>query len=257
MPLTVLKSSYASTPEQLIRLFHQSQLEWARHIGEETELDFGRWISDPANCLLDALVPPGMNPVELVAEMNQRFPAWQGCSINPSVPISQTAPLVEMLLAKGWASVPTTILHRRQPIRPTLSTPPDLKIIPARASFRHFRELLGNDLAITHLDDSHFDALLALKSGQPVGSIGILTSGEVGTVRQWFVHADHRHQGIGTLLFDRAMEITVRSVLRHTMIGLPDPNHPAAPICRAFGFTPLGIWSTFGKDSCKFADLFA
>src|SRR5712664_3353992 len=99
MPLTVLKSSYASTPEQLIRLFHQSQLEWARHLGEETELDFGRWISDPANCLLDAFVTAGMTPADLITQMNAR--GWQGCSISPSVPTDQIAPLAEALLANG------------------------------------------------------------------------------------------------------------------------------------------------------------
>jgi GNAT superfamily N-acetyltransferase len=263
MPLTVLKNTSASTPEQLIRLFHQSQLEWARHLGDETELDYGRWIADPANCLLDAYLLPDQKPSDLIADMNRRSPTWQCCSLNPSMPDDRTAPLAAALLAEGWVSQPTNILYRRRPASQTVSTSPVLKIIPARASFRHYRELLDQrspgdaDTALLHLDDSHFDALLALKDGHPVGSIGILTSGEVGTVREWFVHPDHRSHGIGRLLLDRAMEICTRSILRHVMIGLPDPNHPATPLCQAFGFEPLGIWASFWKDSCKSGRLFA
>jgi GNAT superfamily N-acetyltransferase len=255
--LTVLKSSHTATPEQLVRLFHQSQLEWTRHLGEEIELDFGRWISQPANCLLDAFLLPGIKPADLIAEMHRRSLAWRCCSLNPSVPADQTIPLADALIAIGWNSQPSTILYRRSPVAPVMPTIDDLKIIPARASFRHYRQLLGSDTALLHLDDSHFDALLALKAGQPVGSIGVLTSGEVGTVRQWFVHPDHRRQGIGKLLFDRAMEICTRSVLRHVMIGIPDHNHPANSLCQAFGFEPLGIWASFWKDSCKSTDLFA
>src|SRR5258708_36393266 len=121
MPLTVLKSASASTPEQLIRLFHQSQLEWARHLGEETELDYGRWISDPAICLLDAYLLPGMKPADLIAEMNQRSPDWRCCSLNPSVPADQTTPLTNALMSNGWNSEPSTLLYRRRPISPPIS----------------------------------------------------------------------------------------------------------------------------------------
>ena len=266
LPLTVLKNSPSSSPEQLVRLFHQSQLEWARHMGEETELDFGRWIP-AANCLLDAFLPK-IKACDVMAEMEERSrqggSEWNCCSLNPSLPGEQTAPLAEALLAAGWVARPLNILHRNQR-KPgaRCDTADDLKIIPARASYRHYRQLMDDraltdvDAAVLHLDDSHLDVLLALKEGDAVGSIGVLTSGEVGTVREWYVTPGERHQGVGGQLLDRALEIALRGMLKHLMIGLPDSTSSASRICRSAGFEIIGKWPSFWKDSCKCSELFA
>ena len=211
-------------------------MEWSRHLGEETELDFGRWIcntnlpdSDEANCLLDAYLIPGTSPSQLLAEMNDRCQKagtpWRRCSINPSAPIEQTAPLIEALQTAGWKPTPTEILYKKKgdgdlfPPRDQnkgdgdLFSLPNLTVIPSRASYRHYRELMDKreagsaDIALMHLDDSHVDSLLALRGGEPVGCINILTTGEVGTVREWFVASNHRREGIGCQLLDRALEI--------------------------------------------------
>jgi Acetyltransferase (GNAT) family len=256
--LNVLKTSPLSSPDQLVRLFHQSQLEWARHLGEESELDFGRWILD---CLFEAYLVPGISPEDVISQMAAKD--WHCCTLNPSVPAEQTVPLAKALLTQGWMFRSQTILYRQRPVSPILKDIPGIKVIPARASFRHYRELMEQstpdfaDAAMLHLDDSHFDALLALKDGNPVGSIGVLTSGEVGTLREWHVIASQRHLGIGRLLLDRALEICARGVLRHVMIGLPKSADVATQLCQASGFATIGQWTTFQKDSCKFAGLFA
>ena len=260
-PLTVLKTSSASSPEQLVRLFHQSQLEWARHLGEETELDFGRWIDGP-NCLLDAFPLPGMKASDLIGEMASR--SWEGCSLNPSAAKEQTAPLVDALLTAAWTACPLNILYRNQKTDLAANQAIDgLKIIPARASYRHYRQLMedrdstNTDTAMSHLDDSHFDVLLALKDGNAIGSIGVLTSGEVGTIREWYVTPPQRHSGVGRLLLTRALEIAARGMLRHVMIGLPDSTDPAQGLCQTAGFQIIGQWASFWKDSCKSWRLFA
>ena len=251
MSLIVLPNIHNSTPADFVRLFHQSQLEWFRHLGEETELDFGRWISNPefpelpeANCLLDAYLPPGMTASRLIAEMNAKTPRWRACSLNPSMPSEF---LGEALVGAGWKATPLNIFYRSKKTEPIAADRSDLIIIPARASYRHYRELMQDraEAALLHLDDSHFDALLALRAGKPVGCIGVLTSGEVGTVREWYVSADHRNRGIGRLLLHRAMEICARSVLRHLMIGLPPDASSAAHLCKAAGFGVIGQWFSY------------
>ena len=250
MPLTVLKTPVASSPEQLIRLFHQSQLEWARHFGDETELDFGRWI--PADgCLLDAYLLPGFKPSDVLTDMIERSRQagceWNCCTLNPSMPKEQTVPLVNELLATGWVSRPIEILYRaKNPNSTVFSKINNLKIIPARASYRHYKQLMGDQAAI-HLDDSHFESLLALADGQPIGCIGVLTSGEVGTIRDWHVIPERRHNGIGRLLLDRALESCVRGMLRHVMIGLPDSAVVASRVCTAFGFEMIGNQAWFNR----------
>ncbi len=243
MPLTILPSPSHSAPADFIRLFHQSQLEWFRHLGEETEMDFGRWIGQ-TNWLLDAYLPAGMTALQLIDQMNEKSPRWEGCSLNPSMPAAQ---LGEALLRAGWKSTPLNIFYRGKKIRPADVNRSDLTIIPARASYRHYRELMQEraDAALLHLDDSHLDALLALQAGKPVGCIGVLTVGEVGTVREWFVVPEHRNQGVGRLLLDRAMEICDRSVLRHVMIGLSPYDKVAAALCQAAGFGSIGQWIAY------------
>jgi hypothetical protein len=257
-PLKVLKTTPNSSPDQLVRLFHQSQLEWARHLGVESELDFGRWIADG---LFEAYLVSGISVEDVISQMSTR--EWTFCTLNPSVPSDQTEPLAEALLAQGWNSRSINILYRQQLGTPILNGLQAIKIIPARASFRHYRQLLESihpdsaDAAMQHLDDSHFDALLALKDGNPIGSIGVLTSGEVGTIREWHVSPAHRHPGIANLLLGRALEICNRSVLRHVMIGLPETTDVEFELCQASGFASIGKWTTFQKDSCKIAGIFA
>jgi GNAT superfamily N-acetyltransferase len=265
MPLPVLRNATAATPADFIRLFHQSQLEWSRHLGEETELDFGRWIFNPdlpdssdSNCLHDAFLIPGLSASQLLADMTERTRnagvPWRRCSINPSAKIDQTEPLIDALKNAGWSPTPLEVRYRIPDKKGDgdLFSPSDLTIIPARASYRHYRQLMElrepdtADIALLHLDDSHVDSLLALRGGQAVGCISVLATGEVGTLREWFVSADHRRQGIGKLLLSRALEICARGLLRHVMIGLPVDADTTARLWSARGFESIGEWKTFG-----------
>jgi GNAT superfamily N-acetyltransferase len=261
MPLPVLRNPSASSPADFIRLFHQSQLEWSRHLGEEIQLDFGRWISNPslpgcddANCLLDAYLVPGISPSQLLTDMDARCQRagvpWRRCSLNPSVPADQIADLIRALQSAGWRSTPLDVLYKIKGDG-DLFCPPGLTVIPARASYRHYRQLIEQreagsaDIALMHLDDSHVDSLLALRGGEPVGCISLLTSGEVGTVRDWYVTVNDRYQGIGRLLLNRAMEICVRGLLRHVMISLPMNADTAHRLCEASGFQSIGQWNAY------------
>jgi GNAT superfamily N-acetyltransferase len=263
MPLPVLRNASASSPADFIRLFHQSQLEWCRHLGEESELDFGRWISNPAlpgcedaNCLLDAFLIPGLSATQLIAEMEARSgrtgAPWRRCSINPSVPSEQTAPLVDALQNAGWLRTSLEVLYKNKGDG-DLFPATDLIIIPSRASYRHYRQLMdqrdpgGADIALAHLDDSHVDSLLALRGGEPVGCISVLSSGEIGTVRDWYVATNHRRRGIGRLLLGRALEICARGLLRHVMIGVASAGDTVGRLCSGRGFVSIGNIVSFDK----------
>ena len=61
MPLPVLQGIAARSNDDLVRLFHRTELHWSRHLGEEAPLDAGVAISNPdlpkvwnANRVLDA-----------------------------------------------------------------------------------------------------------------------------------------------------------------------------------------------------------
>ena len=128
-----------------------------------------------------------------------------------------------------------------------------MTIIPSRASYQHYRRLMDErepgtaDIAVMHLDDPHVDSLLALRGSQAVGCISVLTTGQVGTLREWYVAADHRRSGIGGLLLDRALEICARGLLRHVMIGVGSANDSVGRICAARGFVSIGNVVSFLK----------
>src|SRR5688500_9095416 len=113
MPLPILQASTDPTPENLIRLFHRTELHWVRHVGEETQLEAGTAFTNPslptiwdANTILDAAVPPGTTAEQAVREVEDHY-ARQGLRcrqwiMNPSAPAPQTRPLVERLASRGW-----------------------------------------------------------------------------------------------------------------------------------------------------------
>jgi GNAT superfamily N-acetyltransferase len=257
MALTVLPSTFAPSSADLVRLFHQSQLEWSRHLGEETGLDFGRWVSNPslannrdANCLHDAFVLPDLPAEPVIATMQERADRaglpWRSCSLSSSMP---TVGLADALLRGGWTAAPLTIFYRRKHIVLSPRSDLNLTIIPSRASYRHYSQLQGDsaEAAILHLDDSHLDSLLALRGGDPVGCVGVLTSGEFGTLRDWSVAEAYRGKGSGRVLLDRALEICTRGLLKHVMLGLSADAKIARGLIQEAGFEEIGKWDAYAR----------
>src|SRR5438067_1819420 len=87
---------------------------------------------------------------------------------------------------------------------------------------RHWTEHLV-EAAMAHLDDPHYDALLALKDGQAVAKVGVLAVGEIGRIEPMFVAESSRRQGIGRAMMLRALEICARSLFKHVFLScMPD-----------------------------------
>jgi ribosomal protein S18 acetylase RimI-like enzyme len=262
MPLPVLHSRGEVRAEDLVRLYHRTELHYTRHLAEELVLDIGTafyncelpgiWL---ANRVLDAALPDGMLPAEAVSAVDTAF-AEQGvpCSqwlLNPAAPVARTAPLAEYLVATGWAVESADILCLTGTPSGLVRQAPGLTIIPARASFRHTRQVAEESAArwgepqvadahMLHLDDPHWDALLAIKDGTAVGYAGVLAVGDLGRIDQVFVATDHRRQGIGRTLMSRAMEICVRSQFRQVMLAVAPDNIAAQALYGQLGFRKIG-----------------
>jgi ribosomal protein S18 acetylase RimI-like enzyme len=155
--------------------------------------------------------------------------------------------LADELLARGYAEHRIDVMHlRRSPVgrqKPVEG----LTILPARAAFRHARQIADEearewgvpqiaDAKMMHLDDPHTDALVALRAGQAVAIVLLLTVGEVGLIHNLFVHPEHRRRGIGTTMMDRGLEICARSQFRHVLLGVAASNEPARRLHDRCGF---------------------
>ena len=267
MPLPILHGSNQPTTEMLVRYFHQTERHWTEHFAEPMELDVGVAFTNPslpnvhdANRVLMASLPEGISAADALKLVEDHF-AQQGvrCSswtMNPSAPDAQRRQLVELLVSRGYKPIALDILYLRRVHVPAVLDASDLTIIPARASFRHARALAEEaakqwnepqlaDAAMLHLDDPHWDALLALKDGVAVAEAGVLAAGEIGRIDDLFVAPANRHQGIARIMMDRILEICARSLFKHVFASCDPGNQNAQSLYRKLGFEKIGQFVPF------------
>src|SRR4051812_16511936 len=148
MSLPILKVTSAPTTETLIRYLHQTESKWTEHLSEIAVLDFGTAWTNPqlsrvfiANRMLDVSLPPGVSPKDAMAQADEHF-AQRGVTcmqwvMNPSAAAEQTQPMVEYLLSNGFERGIADIMYLDRVNTLPAGSTDELKIIPARASFRH------------------------------------------------------------------------------------------------------------------------
>jgi ribosomal protein S18 acetylase RimI-like enzyme len=276
MPLPILQAHQDATTADLVRLFHRTELHFTRHLGEETSLDVGTAFTNPqlgdfadANRVLELGLPEGMTPADAMRQVRDHY-AGSGTRcrdvvLNPTMPPAQTAALAEYLAESGWTRQTADILYLSGRMSGPLHQAPGLTIIPARASFRHARILAEQaadearqpqlvEALLAHLDDPHWDALLALDRGEAVGAVGVLAVGEIGRIDGLFVTPSHRRRGIARTLMGRALEICIRSVFRHVMVTIKPENQAAKELYRSFGFQSIGQMIAFTPGAPTKAD---
>ncbi len=265
MPLPILKTPVES---DLIRLFHRMTLHYTQHLGETTPLDVGTAISNPslsavydANVVLDAALPEGVSAEDAFMEANTHF-AQQGCVchkwvMNPSAKSEATKPLVDYLLERGAGVMTSDILYLAKQPQAKVREISGLRIIPARASYRHAKELAEQssveewdcpelaDAHMLHLDDPHVDALIALRDGQPIAGVAVLAVGEGGLIEDVYVAPEVRRQGVGRTMMSRAMEICARSLFKHVMLAVLPDNAPAQALYASLGFKKIGVFTSY------------
>jgi hypothetical protein len=122
------------------------------------------------------------------------------------MPEAAARPMIELLLSRGYQAIASDIMALGQVAPRPVAEMEGVKIIPARASFRHMRQLFEEDAAektpqlaeanMMHLDDPHWDSLLALKDGAPLAwvcwrrEIGRIESVYVARIGERFGRAD-------------------------------------------------------------------
>src|SRR3712207_3408877 len=108
MPLPILNTRPEPSADDLVRLFHRTELHYTQPLAEETQLDAGTAFTNPelpdvyvANRVLSAALPEGVSPADAVAEVESHFAekgtrCWRW-TLNPSAPPAQTKPLRDHL----------------------------------------------------------------------------------------------------------------------------------------------------------------
>lgn len=246
-----------------MRLFHQALGRSTSHTAEPHVLDVGTAYCNAqlplvhdANHLHDGALAEGMLPAEAVA-LVESFYGAQGTrcaywTMNPAAPAEMREPLVHHLADLGYKAKVTDVLVLERAAGAAPAPPEGLTLIPARASFRHVRELLERIAAecghpqqvaeswMMHLDEPHWDAVLALREGKAVAYGGVLAVGELGLIENVSVAPESRRQGIGLLIMQRVLEICARSLFKQVMLGVQPHNSGAMALYRKLGFRKAG-----------------
>lgn len=262
MPLPILQVRSEPSEADLVRLFHRCDSTWVGAVAEGTQLECGMAYANgalasvwDANNVRDAALPEGMTAEEAVAEVDGHY-AGEGvrCAywvMNPSAPETRTRPLMDLLLARGRHVMRDDIFYLRKVPKGAFEQAAELTIIPARASYRHARLLAGEGLEgpeaeewiegrMQHLDDPHYDALLAIKGDRPMAHVGVLAVGELALLQGVYVSPEFRRQGIGRMMMGRALEICARSLFKHVFLSTEPGNVAAQGLYAGLGFVKIG-----------------
>jgi len=262
MPLPILQVRQEPSEADLVRLFHRTESMWVQHLAEGHALEVGTAYVNPglgsvwdANNVRDAALPEGMSAPSAVAEVDAHY-ADRGarCAywvMNPSAPEPQTRPLIEHLLASGHRVEIDDILYLRKVPAGPIAQVQGVKVIPARASYRHARIIAGEGLEglegerrvearLQHLDDPHYDALLAIREDRPIACVGVLAVGELASIKAVYVSPDFRRRGIGLMMMGRALEICARSLFKHVFLSTEPSNGAARGLYAKLGFGKVG-----------------
>lgn len=246
MRLQIVETVAGESPD-VAKLFHQMQRRWSEHLIDALADDLGSLYCSTefpdcptANRLLDAALPSGLSPERATADLAERFPS--GCleiCPNPHAGVEQTRPWAEYLLRNGWTDASVTI-YRAGRLPNTISpSPADVRIIPARASYRHTEQLFAQyphaDAMMRHLDDPHYDLLIALRNDRAIASAGVLSGGETALIEQVCLTPEVDDATTDALM-SRLMQSCIRANFRHVLAGQCD----AVSLLTRWGFRPAG-----------------
>lgn len=273
MSLPILQVRQEPSAADLVRLFHQCDAHWVEQLSDPVALEVGTAYANAefsevwnANHIRDAALHGKMTAEEAVAEVNAYYAnVGTRCAywvMNPSAAEAQTRPLAEHLLGMGYRAKTDEILYLRRAGAGGKAladaSPAGMQVIPARASYRHARALAEEAVAELweglgqlveadqrRLDNPHWDALLALKDGRAVASLGVLAVGEMGMIEDVYVAKDFRRLGIGRMMMQRALEIGARSLFKHVFIVTEPDNAAAMGLYRSLGFEKIGEFTSY------------
>ncbi len=276
MQLPVVPSSSVVSEATLVRLYDRALLHWLRHYGDENNIEVGAAIANAelaavpeASTLLDAMLPPDVSAQAALSQIDAAFQRTGAtCArivVNPDSAGALPAELCDLLPGRGYVKDTVHVLSLGQARTELKQTYQGLTIIPARASFRHAiqlaQELIGGEAAQAaeglqlHLDDSHYDAVIALGDDKAVAWAGVLAVGEVGLLRHVYVCPQYRGRGIGRVMLARALDICERSAFRHVLAGVAAGNEPLLRLLTRSGFRAIGEVTVFRRQDDPIGEL--
>ena len=247
----------AST-DTLAAIRRSSQVYYAQ-VAAQTALSCGVAFTSPTypnyydgNHLREAVIPAGKRLADCFDEVqafyasrNLRCFRWVPAAVQPAEPIEG------FLTARGYTPVRNLVLRWAR--EADVPTSPNVRLLPARAMRRTFREvILSNnaytpavremlaDVAVERLDDPQYDMFVALLENQPAGYGALHQVGEIGRIQNVFVAQACRRRGVGRSIVAHLLALSRRLALRITCLETEETNTPAQGLYARCGFEVEG-----------------
>ena len=270
--LPVFKASPHRSTAELVRLASHAEEIYERAVADAASFDFGLALLSnefaeiaEANQVRDVAMVPGISAAQMAAQVEAAFAArnltcHEWYFADGKVP-PELRPILE---ARGYHLKKANLWVMQHP--QNLDVRDDLTIIPGRASHQKLADLAVateiawgttgpaalaqfREAAIRYLDDPQVDNLLALSDQTAVGTVYLVTSGEMGLIIDFYVHPSHTRQKVATTLLDRIIELAHRSLLRHLCLFCDADNTAARALYQKTGFAEIAEieWMTLAE----------
>lgn len=161
------------------------------------------------------------------------------------------APIEALLLAKGWQRSEQAAFGLSDWALADGAPPASLRILPARAMPRAYRETFADDpnactgAATERLNDSNLDAFVGVADGRPVGRISYLQVGDIARVADVFVRPASRGAGVGRAMMGHALRLARRLLPRLLVAAAPAQDAATVAFLHRCGFAEAGRTASF------------
>lgn len=168
-------------------------------------------------------------------------------------------PLEALLIPKGWRRVDSLAMHMTDWNALDAPTDREIRVLPARAMPKAFRRSLTEtgasdeeaNAAFERLNDSNYDAFVAMSGDQPVGRVAYLEVGDIGRLAELFVSPARRGQGIGRGLLHHVMQLVRRLGPRAFVASVPADDTAGADFLKRTGFSANGMLAQFVRPTYR------
>ena len=271
MELPISQQSYQPTPDALMRAVRRAGSILARTMADEAPLDTATAFTNPArptvhgaNYATDVRLPQDLDAHTALGLILDHYDMQNTpCHALESADTVWPDTLSEAIEARGYRPVTQHVylLHRHTP-RATAAHP-TMKIIPARAAYGQVHSFYqamardeyriegqpADDLADSmadHLDESRLELFLCWLDGQPVGSAGVITLGQIGVIQPAYTDAQHRGRGIAGALMSHTLDHCARSLMQQVILERTE-GCPSIGFYESIGFRLVGSYVRYAK----------
>ncbi len=177
-------------------------------------------------------------------------------------------PVERLLLSRGWRCVDRAAMHLTSMDALTDASPPAIRVLPARAMPKAYRQTFAAEgavasadpvsagtaadaqaeAAIDRLNDSIHDAFVAMLDGVPAGRITYLQAGDIALLDDITVLRAFRGRGVGGALVSHVLHLAKRLLPKTIVATAPADCPERIGFLRGWGFELGGLVRDFVRS---------